>query len=338
MANHEKFPIDAAQIVGLFMEITFVHCLRILLWIDGHLKPVRDLHWKMVIAAVAMFVIASLDVAFHVRHNLDAFVYYEGDPVEEFSKTSNWINVMKMGCFVAQTFVGDAILLYRCWIIYDRRWLVIATSTVLWLGCTVCGVVTVYVEATHDTTGHLLKASTLVPFMASMLCLTLVTNVLTTGLIVRRILRVQRKLPVHRSVVIVQDSPLTRAAVVMIESGLIYTVSMVVLVVLYMAGNNGMYGVSNAVVQIIGITFNLIITSADRRQESSGGQGSSILTQNGTGLGLHRITIQTTVSRYPPDPDVDTFKYPGASPDAESVRIPTSAHRKSEWIQDGSEP
>ncbi|KAF6747520.1 hypothetical protein DFP72DRAFT_919510 [Ephemerocybe angulata] len=282
MANHETFPIDAAQIVGLFMEsiflVTFVHCLRILLWIDGHLKPVRDLHWKMVIAAVAMFVVASLDVAFHVRHNLDAFVSYEGDPVEEFSKTSNWINVMKMGCF-----------LYRCWIIYDRRWLVIATSTVLWLGC--------------------------------------------TGLIVRRILRVQRKLPVHRSVVIVQDSPLTRAAVVMIESGLIYTVSMVVLFVLYMAGNNGMYGVSNS-----GITFNLIITSADRRQESSGGQGSSILTQNGTGLGLHRITIQTTVSRYPPDPDVDTFKYPSASPDAESVRIPTSAHRKSEWIQDGSEP
>lgn len=112
MANHETFPIDAAQIVGLFMEsvfygiflVTFVHCLRILLWIDGHLKPVRDLHWKMVIAAVAMFVVASLDVAFHVRHNLDAFVSYEGDPVEEFSKTSNWINVMKMGCFVAQTF------------------------------------------------------------------------------------------------------------------------------------------------------------------------------------------------------------------------------------------
>ena len=31
-------------------------------------------------------------------------------PIDEFNKTQSWINVMKMGCYVAQTFVGDAIL------------------------------------------------------------------------------------------------------------------------------------------------------------------------------------------------------------------------------------
>lgn len=43
------------------------------------------------------------------------------------------------------------------------------------------------------------------------------------------------------------DSPLNRVLVVMIESGLLYTVSIVILFGLYMAGNNGQYGVSNAV-------------------------------------------------------------------------------------------
>jgi len=57
-----------------------------------------------------MFIIASLDVAFHLRHNLEAFIWYNGPAIEVFNKTSSWINVVKMGCYVAQTFVGDSIL------------------------------------------------------------------------------------------------------------------------------------------------------------------------------------------------------------------------------------
>lgn len=45
-------------------------------------------------------------------------------------------------------------------------------------------------------------------------------------------------------------SPLTNVVIVLIESGLMYTLSIVVLFALYMASNNGQYGVSNAVRQI----------------------------------------------------------------------------------------
>jgi hypothetical protein len=71
----------------------------------------------MFLAAIVMFVCASLDVAFHLRHNLDVFVATQSDAIEEFSKTSSWINVMSMGCYVAQTFVGDSILV---WILYSK--------------------------------------------------------------------------------------------------------------------------------------------------------------------------------------------------------------------------
>jgi hypothetical protein len=64
----------------------------------------------MLAAAMTMFIFASLDVAFGLRHNLDAFIRFQADPIVEFSKTSNWLNVMKMVCYVAQTFVGDSIL------------------------------------------------------------------------------------------------------------------------------------------------------------------------------------------------------------------------------------
>ena len=45
----------------------------------------------------------------------------------------------------------------------------------------VCGSMVIYLEATLDTKGALLNASNLVPFITSMLCLTLAMNVLTTG-------------------------------------------------------------------------------------------------------------------------------------------------------------
>ena len=71
------------------------------------------LNIKMIVASLLMFVIASLDVAFHLRHNLEAFIWYNGPAIEHFNETSSWINVVKMGCYVAQTFVGDSILVCK---------------------------------------------------------------------------------------------------------------------------------------------------------------------------------------------------------------------------------
>jgi hypothetical protein len=84
--------------------------MRVLLWSENGFKPSHLINKKMIAAASFMCVFATLDVAFHLRHNLEAFIYFDGDAVEEFDKTSNWLNVIAMGCYVAQTFVGDAIL------------------------------------------------------------------------------------------------------------------------------------------------------------------------------------------------------------------------------------
>ncbi|TFK38572.1 hypothetical protein BDQ12DRAFT_747923 [Crucibulum laeve] len=326
------FPIDAAQIVGLFMEriflVTFFNCLRVLLWKEGNFKPQNLIHYKMLVAALLMFLFASLDVAFHLRHNLDAFINFEGDPIDDFSNTSNWINVVKMGCYVAQTFIGDSILLYRCWIIYSKNWMVIALPIAIWLGGTVCGAMTIYVEATLKVNDALLNASSLVPFITSMLCLTLAMNVLTTcmyhPLMVHRIWSIRQEVK-HR-LTHSSNSPLTSVLVILIESGLMYTLSIAILFGLYMASNNGQYGVSNAVVQIIGITFNLIITSVDRG-EATQPTIQHFRSTTFNSVPLHMINIQTSVSRYPPDQDRDgvAFKSPGSD-----VENPESSD-KIEW-------
>ncbi|PPQ97458.1 hypothetical protein CVT26_002806 [Gymnopilus dilepis] len=316
-----SFPIDAAQLVGLFMEsvlygkdnhsqcpakltpflpgvylVSFFNCIRTLVWFEGRFKSWHDLNYMMLLAAILMFMFATLDVAFHLRHNLEAFIYFRGDPVEEFDQTADWINVIAMVFYVLQTFVGDSILIFRCWVVYDRNWLVVAAPICLWLATTVCGIMTIYTEATINSSSRLLNSSLLKPFITSMLCLTMATNTLTTSLIVYRIWGVQKSL--KQGFAIVPNPRLTRLLFTLIESGLLYTFSVIVLFILYIGSNNGQYGVSNA-----GITFNLMITSADRNRNTSTHSSfhrshPSIHSFQG-GPGMHMpVNIKTTVSRF----------------------------------------
>ncbi|TFK21683.1 hypothetical protein FA15DRAFT_658085 [Coprinopsis marcescibilis] len=228
----------------------------------------------MIIAAFLMCIIASLDVALHLRHVLDIFVGLNNSNsksvIAALNDTSSWINVMKMACYVAQTFVGDAILIHRCWIVHGRNGLVIILPILFWLGFTACGVMTLYIQATSDTMGALLKAKSIMPFITSMLVLTLAMNVLTTGLIVYSPWKIQKPWLNTRSTFTLR-SPFSALLILSLESGLIYTVSMVILFAVYMVGNNAHYGVSNAIVQIIGITFNLMITSVGHGNHAEGG-------------------------------------------------------------------
>ena len=64
------------------------------------------------IVALLFFVFATLDVALLLRHVLDAFIWYRGPggAIAEFSDISYWVNVMKTVTYVAQTSIGDGML------------------------------------------------------------------------------------------------------------------------------------------------------------------------------------------------------------------------------------
>lgn len=59
-------------------------------------------------------------------HNINAFVYYKGPggASAEFGIVSYWVNVMKTADYVAQTAIGDAILV----IIFLHSQLALATT------------------------------------------------------------------------------------------------------------------------------------------------------------------------------------------------------------------
>ncbi len=86
-----------------------------------YFKPLRHINKPMLLAALLMLVFSTLDVAFGLHNNILAFVKTppvvvgadgteEGGPEAVFDDIGRWTNVMKMVDYVAQTFVGDSIL------------------------------------------------------------------------------------------------------------------------------------------------------------------------------------------------------------------------------------
>lgn len=105
-----QFPIDEAQIVGLFLEslffgfhlVTLFLCLRVLL--DSELGWRRTrINWLLLIATLSFSIFATLDIALGLWYNLHAFVCYQhpGGAITEFSHISDWVNVMKVRSWIA---------------------------------------------------------------------------------------------------------------------------------------------------------------------------------------------------------------------------------------------
>ncbi|KAJ2932982.1 hypothetical protein H1R20_g4130, partial [Candolleomyces eurysporus] len=261
------FDVTAAQIVGLFMASVFY------------------------------------DVSFGLRRNLDAFVFQFAKgvhPADEFAEISDWVNVMKFADYAAQTFIGDGILIYRCYIIFNKRWWVVILPILMWLATAVCSGVTVYIEATIGSGD--LGQSQFEPFISSTLSLTLATNVITTALIVYRIYKIQSRAANHTVSTGSTSSPYSRLIRTLIECGAMYTASIIVLFACYLADSNAILPVSNSVVQIIGITFNLLILNIDRgsaTQPMSSHSNSAFSGSNGLALHQLRIKTVTTMVRDP---------------------------------------
>ena len=106
---------------------------------------------------------------------------------------------MKTVDFVAQTSIGDAILvspppyvvipvpsadisdsqIYRCWMVYSRRLLIILLPVALWIMTLVSGAMMIWVESTTDQNA-LLDDPRITPWLDTITACTLAVNVLVT--------------------------------------------------------------------------------------------------------------------------------------------------------------
>ncbi|KAF5371009.1 hypothetical protein D9615_009998 [Tricholomella constricta] len=272
--------------------ITFFACILALVVADGQFKSRRQINYPMTAAACTMISIATGDIVVEVCQNISVFVHKDSVADQRIGGTSRWWTLPLFGLFVAQMTVGDAILIYRCFVVWSRRWRVVLFPILLTLTAIACGLTTIIVSSTTLVPHNRAMVGTLV---TTVLSLSLASNFISSSLIVFRIWTIQKESMRYK--IKSQDDPLRRAIRVTVEAGLLYTASMFVLLGIHITSGQAQYSVMRS-----GITFNMVI-SRTARQQADSQILSSLMTAP-----AHPMVINTevVVLRDPPEESLNT--------------------------------
>jgi hypothetical protein len=99
--------VSAAQMIGIWLEtlllganlVSFGFAVRAFLWTArGDLRGRSDINWFLFGMGISLCAVSVIDCCMGLKHNMDAFVYYDGPggSDEHFHNISNWVNVAKV--------------------------------------------------------------------------------------------------------------------------------------------------------------------------------------------------------------------------------------------------
>ncbi|KAJ7470029.1 hypothetical protein B0H11DRAFT_1389142 [Mycena galericulata] len=263
--------VHTARLIALFVGCvlygilltTFVPCLRSLLFSATEdskfrFKPRRDIKFPILVATILMFLVSSFSAVLSMQDVIDAFIDYNGPGgALEFYNDVNagWKHWMPAVEDTVQVILGDALLIYRCYVLYDRSLRTIMLPAASWLALCVASIISSYREAMLTGTQRL-NSPSVRPFLSATLLLTLITSIITTCFIVRRLFKVEQRKDLRGSI---EPHFLTRVATIFFESGMIYSLSIIASLGVYLTDSNLQYVASLAMIHIIPITCNLLL-------------------------------------------------------------------------------
>ncbi|KAF8553232.1 hypothetical protein OG21DRAFT_1497832 [Imleria badia] len=147
---------------------------------------------------------------------------YKGGPIGYFSDLSQWTFVAKNHVFTAQTLIGDGVVPYRCYLVWQSK-LVMILPVLLWCTVATTGIATTYTasKVTHDS--DKIFGGTISQWIASFFATTLATNILTTLLLASRIWYIDRKV---RRLYVSCEFTMWPILQIIIDAGVIYSLTL----------------------------------------------------------------------------------------------------------------
>jgi len=209
-------------------------------------------------ATILMFFVATTHVALNLYRLLRGYVWLRDTvgPTDYFLDLGRWDNIAHDAINAIMSWIGDFLVIYRCFIVWNNNYYIIAIPSVLLILSVIANSIALHLF-TKVPLGTIFGPN-LVHWMNTIYALALVQNTMTTGLIAWRIWRQERA-----SAVIGVQSSTSRSSLIpivriVIESAALYVLEMIVLIVLYTLNNNGQFVLQEAAVPTVGIVFTLM--------------------------------------------------------------------------------
>ncbi|KAJ7871357.1 hypothetical protein B0H13DRAFT_2060658 [Mycena leptocephala] len=241
---------------GIFLYIFIISTLVLYRNRPGSQTSLANMNLRLLSVSSLMFILGTIHLAIDVYRAMQSFIYYPGGPMAYLlaTGTKQPIYVLKNVLFTLQSFLADGFLIYRVYKVWGSNRRMSLPFVLCFFGSIVTGIGTL-VTQTQRKPSQSLFSGALHDWPLAFYIMTFLVNVGCTALIAYRIWAVNRETK------ILDVGTLLPVAVIVIESGAIYSTCVVILLVLYM-NNSGAYKiVQDMLMQIIGLVFCGIIAS-----------------------------------------------------------------------------
>ncbi|KAJ7586866.1 hypothetical protein C8J56DRAFT_943091 [Mycena floridula] len=252
------FTLAAVQLTAAFIQsilhglylASCVPTVRCLLW-NGRSKLPRSLstiNWPLLLATVTIFITTNLSLSLGIYRSIQA-ILMATDPNSASKNVSNWVNVIKI---------------YRCWVVYYRRYRIIVFPVLVWIADSACAIVLLWLQATVSAES-LVNNNQLEPILKAYMALSIPVNVFATFMIVFRIWSIDRENAKFRNST--RQTTLQGVIRIIVESGLLYTAAAIACFVCYFLGTNVFYvgtSVQVSTIELV-IAMNLILIRAQNQ-------------------------------------------------------------------------
>ncbi|KAJ8507793.1 hypothetical protein ONZ45_g9872 [Pleurotus djamor] len=254
------FTKEESKFVSIFCQTLLYGAYTVLFiithWVLAYKRPRgQPVNWTMTAISIVMFALATMHIAVNFTRIIKAFVVFkdeQGGPAAFFDQLAEFTQLFGSTIYVAQTLLGDSVVLLRCYLVWGRRLSVIAFPFVLLLGSTASGVGILYSMA-HVVPKADIFVIQLQHWILTFFSMTLATNIVCTSLVAFRIWYINRQNEFF------QGGSLKPILLLVVESGAVYSATLLALLILYKTESWFQYVLLDSVSPIVGLVFSMII-------------------------------------------------------------------------------
>jgi len=173
------------------------------------------------------------------------------DPIRYYEILAHPLEAAKLVIYTLQTVLGDAVLLWRCYIVWNKTLFVLIPGVIIILANFALGIVVSW--AVNAAVPGKDIFNTAVQYITAFFATTLCVNMSCSAAIAFKIWLSRRSAPITSGISLVP------IIAVIIESGAIYSTSILSTLIAYLSGSNGQYAALDLVTPLVGVVYCLIV-------------------------------------------------------------------------------
>ncbi|KAK0472489.1 hypothetical protein IW261DRAFT_1507675 [Armillaria novae-zelandiae] len=258
-----SFSTPEAYFIGIGCEVSLhgILCIINCNFVSRFKKKKSRVVNVMTLMNFLMYIVGTAHMIINFRQNFAAFLWHNGANDESvFHNTSSATQWSQLLLEVVNIALGDSIVIWRAWILWNRRWWIILSSALLLLGTVGSGSGLVRAVATAPV-GVVFTDPSLEAWAVAFILSTLSTNVWATTL-VTYCTWLHFKLVRHLTGVSILGSFRKQSAIlpILIESGTLYCCTWLIVIAVFLSSSNAIYIMIDTISQLTAIYPTLIIT------------------------------------------------------------------------------